>query len=670
MHDAHFLTELVLLVAFAAAGAALFERFRLPSIVGFLVVGACVGPGGAGLTSDPDAVRRVAEFGVVFLLFEIGLELPIERLRHMMRSGLLIGALQVLGTLGVVAWAAVALGLPLRQALVFGALLAMSSTALVIRMLASNGELDSPHGQISVAVLLFQDMCIVPFLLAVPLLATDGPIEGGPVAFAMGKALVLLALFFVVARFAVPRLLQAVARLRSREVFSLAAVALVLGAAVAAEELGLTLAVGAFLVGLAARTSPYGLQLFADVVPLRGVLIGIFFTAIGMLLNLNFVRENLALLLLGALTIVVGKALIAAVSVRVVVPKSGVVSLRSGLTLAQTGEFSFVLAVSAISHGLLSEELNQYFVAGSVLSLMATPFLARAAPALAALVDKSTARRKPVRAGESDVGHVVVVGFGLAGRNMARVLDGVGMRWVAVEANPLNLQDAVLRGGRVVYGDASSVGLLESVGIARARMMVVVINDPVTTRRVVSLAREAAPALPILARTRYVEQVDALRAAGAGHVVAEELEGTIDLVNELLCNLEVPRENAAHFADELRAEGYALLQAPLGLALDPWLAELLEQRTTEWLEVPAARADVAQNIGELLKRVGGEVSVLARIRDGESEIDPGTDEELRGGDRFILFGPKSVLARIRNLLGNDGVAGDGDGGGTVTNDTH
>jgi CPA2 family monovalent cation:H+ antiporter-2 len=286
MTEALPLGELVVLLALAVAGAALFERLRLPAIAGFLVAGALVGPGGLGLVADPEGVRRIAEIGVVFLLFEIGLELPLERLRSMGRS-LVVGALQVSVTLFATAGLAVWLGVAGRTALVLGALVAMSSTALVIRLLTERGEVDAPHGQLAIAILLFQDLCIVPFLLAVPLLASPEPLSAMPILGAFARAGLAGAAVYAIARFALPRILSMAANLRSRDIFSLVAVLVVAGAAVGAEGLGLGLAVGAFLAGLAVSTSPWGHQLFAEVLPLRGVLLGVFFTAVGTLLDLG-----------------------------------------------------------------------------------------------------------------------------------------------------------------------------------------------------------------------------------------------------------------------------------------------------------------------------------------------------------------------------------------------
>ena len=649
MHGPSFLSELVWLVVIAAAGAALFERLRLPTIAGFLVTGAAVGPGGLGLVSDPAAVSRVAEFGVVFLLFEIGLELPVDRLHRLLRRGLMAGALQVSGTLAAVAAGALALGVPGPEALVLGALVAMSSTALVMRLLSDRGEIDAPHGQVAVAILLFHDLCIVPFLLAVPLLARDGPAEAAPVAWAVVKAAAALAILFAAARFGVPRLLDAAARLRSREVFSLVAVVVVLGAAVAAEGMGLTLAVGAFLAGLAANATPYGPQLFSEVLPLRGILLGIFFTAVGMLLDLGVVGANLGTVLLFAAAALAGKALLATAAVWVVAGRQAGVALRAGFGLAQMGEFSFVLVGSASAAGLLSDALGQSFVAASVLSLVASPLWARAGPALAARLGRETVDGEGPAAGGVR-GHVVLVGHGLVGRNVGRVLDAVDVAYTGVDSNPANVDDARRLGKDVVWGDATSPGLLDRLGIRQARLAVVAITDPVATLQVVERIHRMAPEVPILARSRYVRDVDALQAAGASRVVAEELEGAIDLLAQVLQTFSIPDGAVARFSQELRDEGYALLQAPPALGLDPWLAELLERVDTAWIEVPEGWPG-DRSLVQLDWRARTGASVLAIDRGGMTLPNPEPEMVLRAGDRVLVFGGSEAVERARQIVG-------------------
>ena len=655
MHAPGFLTELVLLIAMAAAGVALFERLRLPAIAGFLVTGAVLGPGGFGLVSDQEAVRTLAEFGVVFLLFEIGLEIPLDRLRRRWRVAVAAGGLQVAVTLAGAALAAAALGLPGPTAVVVGALLAMSSTALVMRMLSERGEIDAPHGQLAVGILLFQDLCVVPFLLAVPLLATQGGLTPLPVLAAGGRAVLALALFFAVARFVLPRVLDHVARLRSRELFTLVAVLVVVGAAVAAERIGLTLAVGAFLAGLVASASPYGDQLFAETIPLRGVLLGIFFTAVGMLLDPGHALAHFQGVGLFVLAAVVGKGLIV-FGVLALVLRQGVrLALLAGLTLAQTGEFSFVLAGAAAAVGLLDSGLHQTFIAGSVFSLLATPFLVRAGPALANRVAGLPLRGEAAEVVPGLSGHALVIGFGLAGRNLARVLRAIDVPYVVLEANATAVSEARAAGEPVVYGDATRAPLLQRLGAARARAVAVAITDPIATRQVVAVVRSLNPSAPIVARTRYVLEVDPLQQAGASAVVAEEVEAALDLVAKMLRAFDIPGGTADRFVSELRDEGYELLRAPAALALDPWLRELLEDVVTEWVEV-ADGFGPERRLDELRFRSRTGASVLAVERGGVTAPNPSADATLRPGDRALLFGAPAALARARALLAGEEAA--------------
>ena len=650
--DDHFLVELLLLIAVAALGVAAFERLRLPSIVGFLVIGALVGPGGVGLVDDPERVRSLAELGVVLLLFGIGLELPVERVRRLWRRALAAGGLQVVLTLACVGAAAMALGLAARPAWVLGALVTMSSTALVMRLLSARGELDTPQGQLSVGILLFQDLCIVPFLLAIPLLAPGAVGDSTLLLVAIGRALLALVLLSVVARFGLPRLLDAAARTRSRELFTLLSFLVVLGSAVAAESLGLTLAVGAFIGGLALNATPYAHQLFADLVSLRGVLLGIFFTAVGMLLDLGTALDSLGGVAAYVAGVVVLKAGVVTLVVGLVLRQGLRLGLITGLALAQTGEFSFVLAEAASGADLLDPDLRQIFIAGSVITLAATPLLMRAAPGLAARLAAVRGHRE-----SGDVSpparDVVIVGFGLAGQNVARVLRSRGLSYAAVEANPRTVQRAAARGEPVAYGDATQRTVLERLGVARARLAVVAISDPLATREVVTAMRRIGPELEIVARTHFVVEIDALEAAGATAVVAEEYESTLELVAQTLRRFGVSEAAISRFSAGMREEGYELLRAPAAVILDPWLSELLEEVATEWVEVPDAFARTATLL-ELDVRARTGVTVVAIQRVGSTTANPPPEHAIRPGDRLLVVGAPESVEALRALLAAPG----------------
>ena len=654
METAHGLVEAVVLLALASAGLALTERIRLPSIVGFLVVGAIAGPGMLGLVSEPDRVRDLAEIGVVFLLFEIGLELPIERMRLLWRPALLGGGLQVAGTLALFAALAYALGLPGPQALVVGGCVAMSSTAIVLRLLSDEGQIDAPSGQLSVAVLLMQDLAIVPLLLGVPLLA--GRAEGlGAIGFEIGRMVVALAVVGFAVWFLVPRLLDRVAQNRGGELFSLFALLIVLGSALAAEALGLTLAVGAFLAGVAASGSVYAHQLFSEVVPLRGVLLGIFFTAVGMFFSPSLVAEAPGVLVGDVLAILIGKTIVVLLAGMLLLRQSLRVSLTAGLSLCQMGEFSFVLLGVAAEAGIVEPLLQQRIVGASIVSLVISPFLIRYAPDLASAVaerfhDVGGAKHEPTERDAPEPGsRVVVVGYGPAGQTLIRLLRSLDVPFIAVDTNPASALEAGRTGEAMIYGDATRPQVLRQLRVWEARLVAVAISDPLATRRIVSRVRAMAPDTPILARTRYVREVDRLSMAGANVVVAEEFEGSIELVARALETFEVPAGAIARFTEALREEGYGAIRAPAALPIDPWLIELLDHTDTEWVEVPM-HVTRQPTLGELDLRARTGGSVLVVERGAGSQPNPPPDFGIQPGDRLLVLGGAENLLRVRQLL--------------------
>jgi CPA2 family monovalent cation:H+ antiporter-2 len=652
LEGSHGLTEAVVLLALASAGLAASERLRLPSVVGFLVVGAIAGPGMLGLVDDPEAVRNLAELGVIFLLFEIGLELPIERMRGLWRPTLLGGGFQVVVTLMAVATAAWATGLSWPTAFVIGAGVSMSSTAIVLRLLSDEGQIDAPGGQLAVAILLLQDLAIVPFLLFVPLLADRA--EGfGEAGLAIGRMSVALVFVGFSVWFLVPRVLDRVAQSRGGELFSLFALLIVLGSALTAETLGLTLAVGAFLAGVAASGSPYAHQLFSEVVPLRGVLLGIFFTAIGMFFDPSLVIEAPGTLVLDVATIMLGKLLVVVVGGVLILRRPLRVSLEAGLALCQMGEFSFVLLGVAGQAGLIEPVLQQRVLAASIVTLLISPFLIRYAPAIAgAIADRlhHPGLRMPNEDPDLDPRErVVVIGYGPAGQTLIRLLRSLDVDYVAVDTNPSAALEASRAGEPVIYGDATRPQVLEHLRVGEARLVAVAISDPLATRRIVTRIRAMAPDTPILARTRYVREVDQLSIAGANVVVAEEFEGSIELVARALENFDVPMGAIARFTEALREEGYGAIRAPAALPIDPWLIELLDHTDTEWIEVPV-NVTGGPTLGELDLRARTGGNVLLVERGANSYPNPPPSFALEANDRLLVLGGADNLLRVRHLL--------------------
>ncbi len=653
MTETALLFELIVLLALTAAGLALFERLKLPSIAGFLVVGALAGPGVLGLVPDPERVRVLAEIGVVFLLFEIGLELPIERLRELGRTALIAGGGQVLITGAVVVGGSMLLGLPAASALVLGGLVSMSSTALAMRMLSEEGQLDSPHGQLALAVLIFQDLSLVPFLLAIPFLADGVGPSAAELSLSLLRTILALGAVFFIVRFAVPRILNRVAETRSADLFSLLALLIVLGSAFLAEEAGLSLAVGAFLAGVAASASPYAHKLFSEVVPLRGIALGLFFTAVGMLFEPMAALEYAPLIGLYLLaTLVLKTGVVAAASV-LGLGQSLRVGLLAGLVLAQTGEFSFVLAESAVRAGLLSPALYQIVLGGSILSLLASPFVMRAAPAIALQASRWFEEDNISISAEEDQSilnnRVIVIGYGPAGQTLTRLLRAMEIPYTVLESNAGAVRQARTHDQNVLLGDATRPTVLRRLAVSQSRLVVVVISDPIATRSIVSRIRLVAPETTVLARTRYVAEVDLLEARGASQVVAEEFEGSIELVARALAIFNTPSGAITRFTQALRDEGYEAIRSPAALPMDPWLLELLDEVGHEWIECPPEMVS-GQTLRELAIRARTGCSILGIERQGTTHTNPDADFSLRPGDRLLVLGNKNNLDDLLALL--------------------
>lgn len=645
-----FLFQLIVLLALTGAGLVVFERLRLPAIAGFLVVGALAGPGVLGIVDDSQQVRTLAELGVVFLLFEIGLELPLERVRALWRNALLAGGAQVIFTAGIIWAGSVALDLPPTEAIVLGGLVAMSSTAVVIRLLADSGQIDAPHGQLAVSILVFQDLSIVPFLLAIPLLSSDQGSEWSGIGLELIRALAALGVVAVVVRFAVPRVLAAAARQRSADLFSLLALLVVLGSAYFAEEAGLTLAVGAFLAGMAAGASPYAHQMFSEVVPLRGVLLGLFFTAVGMLFDPSVLVNDAPLVLgyLGTATLL--KALVI-IGIATLLMRQGIrIGILAGFALAQTGEFSFVFAEAAARAGLLEPWLHQVVIAGSILSLIATPFLIQAAPKIADWLEGAVEPAADAsEEAQSGAQRVVVIGFGPAGQTLTRLLHALEVPYLITDANVRSVQQAQERGEPIIFADATRPAVLQRLDVARARLVVVAISDALATRRIVSRVRTIAPDVPVLARTRYVREVDPLSQAGASVVVAEEFEGSLELVTQALALFKVPAGAVRNFTDALRDEGYVGIRDTANVPIDPWLVEILDEASTEWIDLPN-RFRTDQTLSDLAIRSRTGATLLAIDHVGATTANPPPDTVLRPGDRLLVLGDARAMDRLRELI--------------------
>lgn len=655
MHEYALLRDLVLLVAVAIPVVVLTHRLKVATVVGFLLTGMLIGPYGLSLISRPDSVASLAELGVVLLLFAIGLELSLARIIKLGRVVVLGGGLQVVATLVATGLVALAFAVPARQAVLLGALAALSSTAIVLKVYTDRAELDTPQGRVLVAILLFQDLCVVPLMLLVPMLGGAG---GGAraAAIAIGIALLVTTALVLVGRVAVPRLLERVAALRNREIFTLCIVVFGLGAAYVTASAGLSLALGAFIAGLVISESEYGIQALSDVLPFRDTFSGIFFTSVGMLLDLRFVAAHLALVLGATLGLVVLKALVAGGVVRLL-RRSLRVSVISGLALAQVGEFSFVLAAVAAPLGLLTRDSYQLFLGVSVLSMILAPFVIQASVPVA---DRIMRLRGAVplamdahmaEAAQALSDHVIVVGYGVSGRNLAKVLKGAEIPYVILEQNGQVVRQARLDREPILFGDATRHEVLERVGIARARVIVFAISSPAGERRGVAVARHLNSEIAIVVRTRYVREIEELERLGADQVIPEEFETSLEIFARVLRLYGIPTDTIRREIVAARGEHYEMLRGLSlpGLRLDA-LRHLGVRAAIETVEVEVGTRAVGENpITLSLHRTTG-CSVIAVVRDGEAHYGPDPDFRFRQGDLVVLVGTPDAMSQALPLF--------------------
>ncbi len=633
---------LLILLAVAGAGVTVGRRVGLPPIVAYVLTGIAVGPSGLGWVAHSEMIEHLAEFGVALLLFGIGIELSLDILGRGIGRLLAAGSLQIAGS-GLIAYLiARTAGWDGPAAGMVGMILALSSTAIVFRLYQERGNLGEPSARAAAGILLLQDLALVPMILLVPVLAEPGDGVVLPVLSALGQATLALAVLLIVARVALPRLLEQVARSGVPELFSIASLVVAFGTAFAAVQLGLSLPVGAFLAGLALSGSPYAQQVFAELLPLRDSFVAVFFTSVGMLLAPASLWEapgTMAMLLGG----VAAKGMLIVVVVGVLW-HSIQIGLRTGFTLMQVGELSFVLIAQALALGVLAPAQGQALLAVAVVTMIATPMFMRAGELLARI--GSEREDTP----ESDLaGHVVIVGLGETGGAVARVLKEAGLRFEAVDADYARVSQTRAEGMPVHLGDASRRGVLAELGAAAARVAVVAVSSAMSTRRIVSLLRQTNPRVRIIVRARRVAEIADLEALGADEVIPSEFETSIEIFARVLSHLGVPRHVVRLQESVLRAEHYRALRG-FGTNADALekAARVIEAGVLETALVQEGSPVAGRTLGETRIREETGANVISLVRGDEPVPAPGPTTRLEAGDLVVLHGPhEAVDAALR-----------------------
>lgn len=657
--------ELSLLFLFAAViGVVVFRMVHLPPMLGYLVVGILIGPHAFGFAADLESTRQLAEFGVVFLMFSIGLEFSLPKLYAMKRIVFGLGLAQVVLTIGatlvggyaLTRWFPGVFGRPGGAALLaLGGALAMSSTAIVVKLLSERIELESEHGRRIVGVLLFQDLAVIPLLILVPALASpDGELTQ-TLAIAVAKAAAVLALLLYFGQKLMRGWFTIVARRRSQELFMLNLLLVTLGLAWITELAGLSLALGAFVAGMLISETEYRHRVEEDVKPFRDVLLGLFFITIGMLLNVRVVVDHFALVLLFFVVPVALKLLLITALAKFFGASPGV-AIRTGLGLAQAGEFGFVLLNLAGDLQLIDAMLLQTVLAAMLLSMLVAPFLIQYSERIALRVSssewmlQSLALTQIASRTMATQGHVIVCGFGRSGQALIALLEQESIGYVALDLDPDRVREAQLAGESVVYGDATRRESLTAAGIQRAAALVITYAETAAAEKTLHFAHELAPHLPVIVRTLDDSDLDRLRTAGATEVVPEIIEGSLMLASHALVLLGVPVARVAERLSMARDSRYQMLSGYFHGADDK------DGETDDSRRVRLRSVTVATNsdaIGRSLAEIGIDglgVDVTAIRRRGIRGVDPSPEARLMAGDGLVLRGSIEALARAEELL--------------------
>ncbi len=647
--------ELTLLYLLAAVlGVVACRSLKLPPMLGYLAVGVVIGPNALALAQNSEGVRHLGEFGVVFLMFVIGLEFNLPKLRAMRAHVFGLGLFQVVLTIVLAMAASLALGLLAPQlwgmdwktALALSGALAMSSTAIVVKLMAERLEMESEHGKRVMGVLLFQDLAVVPLLVLIPALGSSPEKLFMALALAGLKAAVLITVLLVGGQWVMRRWLTLVARRKSEELFVLNLLLITLGLAWLTELAGLSLALGAFLAGMLISETEYKHQVETDIRPFHDVLLGLFFITIGMMLDWRLVLARWEMVLVLVTLPVLFKLVLVAVLARGLGASNGT-ALRTGLYLAQAGEFGFVLLTLAQDNKLVPPELLNPILASMVLSMLATPFIILysnplvmwlvASEWLQQSLQMTTIARKSINANK----HVIICGYGRCGQNLARMLEREGIPYMALDLDIDRVRQAAAAGDSVVYGDAARLQALMAAGLSRASAVVCTYLDVPGALKVLANTRAHAPTVPVIVRTQDDHDLERLTAAGATEVVPEAIEGSLMLASHALALVGVPMRRVIRIVQDQRDARYNLLRGYFHGADDDTVDELQHERL-QTFTVPLSARSVGQPLGDLALHAIG-VRAMSLLRAGKAAVL--TDETvLMGGDTLVLSGKPEALA--------------------------
>jgi CPA2 family monovalent cation:H+ antiporter-2 len=650
---------LLTLLLISVVAVVVLRRINLPAILGYLAVGVLAGPHGLGLVKDIHDIHLIAAFGVVFLLFMLGLEFSLPRLVAMRRAVVGMGGAQVLLTAVITGGAALSMGFSPAAAFTLAGVLTVSSTAIVIRQLGEQLEVNSRHGNNAVGILLFQDLAVIPFLIIIPVLGSqaseDTAMLGMDIALTLGAGVLAAVTLFFGGRWVLRPLFREIAKSRSAELFTLAVLLTVLGAGWLTNTAGLSWELGAFLAGIALSETQYKHQIEADIRPFRDVLLGLFFISIGMMLDVGGLGAIFPWVLMFLTLLILAKTLIIFLIGRAMGEAPGV-ALRTGLVLAQGGEFGFAM-LSIMDPGLMTDTQHQIVLATVIFSMVLTPILVKFNGRIAKRVVPGYARTRrehtrEVRQDAGDIsGHVVICGFGRVGQNVARLLGSETIDYTAIEVDPDIVQQANEAGLRVYFGNSTHLDILQAAGLERARALVISHLDDASTIKTIEVVRGVNRDIPIIVRTRTDESLDTIHEAGATEVVASVYEMSLALGGHVLRTLRVPITKILRQMEEIRRENYAPLRHTFhgDRARDENDFAPLAPRTLKNVTLVRGAKSIGRTLDEVIPQ-DGSVVVDAINRHGIRGESPNPDVVLREDDVLTLYGAPEALDMAEEQL--------------------
>ena len=650
MYEFTIIKDIVVILLVSIPIILLFNKLKLPSIAGFLIAGLIIGPFGFQLISNTGEIEIMAEIGVILLLFTIGLEFSLKELAKMKKLLLFGGGLQVLITILVSAVLLYLLGMDIRQAIFFGMLVSLSSTAIVLKLLSDRGELQTPQGKISVGILIFQDLAIVPMFLLIDILGTSGEVDFVSIVIRLLTAVGVIAFILFAAKYLSPKLLYYLARTRIRELFTVGIILILLGTAYLTHNFGLSFALGAFIAGLILSESEYSTQITSEIIPFKDVFNSIFFVSVGLLLNIKFVLNFPLEVVLSAVGIIILKSAIIFILV-LSMKYPARIAVLSALGLAQIGEFSFILAQQGST---LLGEYSNVLISSAIITMIITPLLIRFSVVVA---DKSKLLKKvpDTLEGEEKIdGHVIIAGFGLNGRNLAHVLKETGISYIVLEMNPDTVKKERAKGEQIIFGDISREEVLHTARIKTAKVIVIAISDRSISRKVISLAKQMNKEIFVLVRTRFVDDTEELIKLGADAVIPEEFETSIQIFRRVLEQFHIPLNVIMQQVNLLRGESYKWMRSDEESSkVFSHLDEILAAGIAESFYLNEENININKTLAELNLRAKTDATVLAIIREGKTISNPASSEKLLTGDTLVITGTHKAVDSAFNFLSGE-----------------